>query len=561
MRVLAAVQRSLRVKAVTDEPVREIQYVDTVFSKACVDCFERCIEAGYGDRDSKLGTNPIRVDDALWRYWYQQEFDPGVIELVFDGHDRRYGIIPHTGTRKRGSADMLQLGRREIPSVEADDRTRTALGGRVRQFGACGGKLLSEVWVDRWTATGGSENYDEDGECLADCLARLTPQMLRGYHLFSFDDTFLLTIRGHWLKSCITCRFAVCLWVITWSTACEETSRVLPMAPSPLPTEKVGQLTVICPLNVQTQSLNGQPVPVTFPPPVVSGGLAPIESGCAFESGATFAIGTTAVVCNTSDSIGQTASCTWSAVVLAPPRLTVTKFLAFGDSLTAGVVSPPIRSLSRLEPANSYPFKSQIRLAQRYQTQFIDFVNAGLPGEDAALALGRFQDQLALHKPKAVFIMEGANDLGDSETGAGRGKAVALTMIEAMVVATKASGADPFVMTIPPQRAKLATVDMVAPYNNKLRALAIRQNAGLIDVFGIISTGQCPSSASTLPCLGDDHLHPTAQGYELIADAVVDTIIDRYDVTITPSVDDLVGSVLLRRVAEGDRRLVQPWVR
>ena len=349
--------------------------------------------------------------------------------------------------------------------------------------------------------------------------------------------------------------------MITWLAACEETSVVPPTSPSPLPADKVGQLTIACPVNVQTQSVDGQPVPITFPPPTVSGGLAPVASGCAFESGDAFDIGTTAVACNTSDSLGQIASCAWSVVVLAPPQLAITKLLAFRDSLTAGVVSAPVQGVLTLDPAKSYPFKSQLKLAQLYLTQFIDFVNAGLQGEDAALALGRFQSRLALHQPEAVFIMEGSNDLGDIAAGTGPGADVAITMIESMVVATKAAGADPFVMTIPPQRANLATADLVVPYNNKLRALAVRQNATLIDVFGIVSSGQCPSVASTFPCLGDDHLHLTEQGYELIAVAVVNTVIERYDVIITPTVDELAGPVLLRRAGEGDRRPVQPWVR
>ncbi len=294
---------------------------------------------------------------------------------------------------------------------------------------------------------------------------------------------------------------------------------------------------------------------MSYGAPTVSGGLAPVTITCTPESGTSLDVGTTTVTCNASDSIGQGASCMLSVVVLSQPQLLATKFLAFGDSLTAGVTSTPIQGVVQLEPHKSYPFKVQAKLAQRYLMQFIDVVNAGAAGEDAALAVSRFQSRLAQHQPEVVLLMEGANDLGDA--GAGAGAAAAADALETMVVSAKAAGSDLILATLPPQRSVRDTATLVQPFNDLVRAIATRQQVPLVDVYTVINTGQCATFSmlptafqsagavqridTTIPCIGDDHLHPTEEGYDLMAEAFVDRIVGIYDVVVTPTVGRLGG--------------------
>ena len=74
-----------------------------------------------------------------------------------------------------------------------------------------------------------------------------------------------------------------------------------------------------------------------------------------------------------------------------PPVLSITRILAFGDSLTAGTTSPPllVRSTGPGLP-ESYPFKLQALLAMRYTGQTIELFNEGQPGQRATLAPATF---------------------------------------------------------------------------------------------------------------------------------------------------------------------------
>ena len=214
--------------------------------------------------------------------------------------------------------------------------------------------------------------------------------------------------------------------------------------------------------------------------------------------------------------------------VTVVPTLRISSIVAFGDSLTAGVTSSVIPSSVQLEPNSSYPAQLLELLNQRYSAQTIRVTNAGVPGENAAEATSRLRSELGRLQPDVVLIMEGTNDLDpDSITPGLRGA----DAIETMVQDAKSRGVDPILATIPPQRPpSRETESMVNPYNDIIRQIAIRQSVPLVDVHQIISSGQCLGAGSLeLSCLGDDHLHPTAQGYGLIANAFFQRLMDLYE--------------------------------
>lgn len=213
--------------------------------------------------------------------------------------------------------------------------------------------------------------------------------------------------------------------------------------------------------------------------------------------------------------------------VTVVPTLRVSSILAFGDSLTAGVTSSVIPTSVQLEPNSSYPARLLELLNQRYGAQTISVTNAGVGGEDAADAIFRLQSELGRVQPDVVLIMEGTNDLeSDSMTPGLQGAAA----IETMVQDARSRGVDPILATIPPQRTSRETAPLVEPYNDIMRQIAIRQGVPLVDVHQIISVGQCLGAGSlVLSCLGDDDLHPTAQGYELIANAFFQRLMDLYE--------------------------------
>ncbi len=303
--------------------------------------------------------------------------------------------------------------------------------------------------------------------------------------------------------------------------------------PSSLNTERVGELGIACSADIQVQSVDGKAVPVSFSLATTDGGESPVTTTCNAESGAEFPIARTSVSCSASDNLGQAASCTFDVVVLSPPKLSVSKILAFGDSITSGVVSIPVLGAIRLalEPWNSYPTKLQGKLRQAYQYQAPSVINEGEAGERAADAPARLRAALARHQPDVVILMEGTNDLGAADAVEAARDELALDGIEEMLDDIKAAGAVAILATIAPVRESGPGIHtaLVGPYNARLRSMAASQGIQLVDVHQLLSGGAC----QPMSCIGDDNIHPTVQGYSVMADAFYERLVALYDIPIT----------------------------
>ena len=314
-----------------------------------------------------------------------------------------------------------------------------------------------------------------------------------------------------------------------------------PTSPTPLPPDKVAQLTIACSGNVTAQALNGVSSVVSYTAPRVNGGQAPVASGCTPPSGSTFAVGTSTVSCSASDELAQSASCSFTVRVLPPPMIAATRFLAFGDSLTAGVIAPPLAvpiSLAFANPSLSYPNRLRIALQGAYPVQSISMVNSGLPGEAAFEAVSRFQSDLVRVSPEVVLIMDGTNDVNSSgKLSASQAAAQAASAIDAMVADALGRGIDPILATIPPLRPVAGREDRAQAgleLNGMIRSIASGRAVPLVDVFTVVNQGGCSASSGvSIPCIGDDGIHPTEEAYELIAQEFFDTIVAIYDIPVS----------------------------
>ena len=328
-------------------------------------------------------------------------------------------------------------------------------------------------------------------------------------------------------------RLAACSFITIILAACSESSVVPPTAPSLLSTERVGELGIACTANIQVQSIDGKAVPVSFSLATTEGGEAPVTTTCDAESNAEFPIARTTVDCSASDNLGQAASCSFDVVVLSPPKLSVSKILAFGDSITSGIVSIPILGVIQLglEPWNSYPTKLQGKLRQAYQYQAPSVINEGVAGERAADAPARLRAALNRHQPDVVILMEGTNDLGAADAEESARDQLALDGIEEMLDDIKSANATPILATIAPVRESGPGIHtaLVGPYNTQLRSIAASRGIQLVDVHALLSDGAC----QPMSCIGDDNIHPTAQGYSIMADAFYERLVTLYDVPIT----------------------------
>lgn len=81
---------------------------------------------------------------------------------------------------------------------------------------------------------------------------------------------------------------------------------------------------------------------VTFPAPITAGGTLPLTVTCTPASGTRFTTGGTPVACLAMDAQGRQATCSFT-VTVTPLLIDVKRFIAFGDSITAGENGRPAR--------------------------------------------------------------------------------------------------------------------------------------------------------------------------------------------------------------------------
>jgi len=208
-------------------------------------------------------------------------------------------------------------------------------------------------------------------------------------------------------------------------------------------------------------------------------------------------------------------------------RLSRTRFMAFGDSLTAGEVTVPIGAIQGsfedpnpgsqaliskqiVVPGASYPTQLHAMLDARYPSQAsaISVTNAGVGGENTFRAVLRFEDELAANAPDAVIIMHGINNLV-----ADRGDVLTI-LIRSMVQSAKDRGVTVFVGSMVPtlpDRLRSQSVTLVEDYNARLKQMSVEEGVTFVDLYNALK----PEAASVI---GIDGLHPTEAGYKRIAE-------------------------------------------
>ena len=294
--------------------------------------------------------------------------------------------------------------------------------------------------------------------------------------------------------------------------------------PGPTPTPPGPTLS--CPSNRQLSAIQGQPTPVQYDVPAAQNGSAPVAVACTPEPGSEFPIGETTVTCTATDALARAASCTFVIAVTRVPQLSVTRILAFGDSLTEGTISPDPITLAVNRP-DSYPFQLQDLLAARYTDQTIDVINEGCAGEwisggnsNCDGGVQRLPGVLDRHEPQVVLLMHGANDLRRSS----RTISNIVGAMEQMVERVQREGAIAMVASLPPQNPEGSRGDAAGrlpEYTRQLARMAADEGAIFVDLFGEMGSWQ--------GYIGVDGLHPTPVGYRRIAEIFQQAIQDRFE--------------------------------
>jgi lysophospholipase L1-like esterase len=330
-----------------------------------------------------------------------------------------------------------------------------------------------------------------------------------------------------WRSVRLLCALTLTAATIGLSPACSSpTAPSRPPSGTPSPQGPSPALSLTCPEGASGAS-SGGPVAVSYTAPVVSGGAWPQEVNCSPPSGSTFALGQTAVTCRATDAANQSVSCGFNVTVSLIPRLTRTRFLAFGDSFTAGEVTIPAAGATREGFPNfslvvvagvSYPTLLASMLRTRYTDQAwaVDVVNEGKPGEWAEDGAKRLTVAVRKYDPEVLLLLEGINDLSAlGQPGVNR----ALLAIDTMAKEGRSRNARVFLATLPPNKPGPSAVatQILTAFNTGLRSIAAGEGAVLVDLNAALS-------GDVARYIGVDGMHPTEAGYRRIAEMFADAI-------------------------------------
>jgi lysophospholipase L1-like esterase len=322
---------------------------------------------------------------------------------------------------------------------------------------------------------------------------------------------------------------ALLLVAVATLNACDGT-----MGPTPVPQSGAPQIT--CPAPVTVTSSNGSALNVTYTPATVAGGKAPTTLACTPVSNSSFALGDTTVTCTATDALQRRASCSFRVSVVAPPKIALTSFAAFGDSITAGddgthfaALVPPA-SLPLVLASGNYPDVLIGLLRAKYTAQVsqLQVANLGAPGEFAAgpETMSRFNQKVIASDAQALLLMEGANDITfwdyNNQPSVAASQTAAISALGAMIDRARQRGIRVYLATLPPQRPNPPAMNCspicrgygapyVAEFNDRIRVLAVQKNATLVDVNAAFG--------GDLSLINGDGLHPNLAGFQRIAEA------------------------------------------
>lgn len=304
-------------------------------------------------------------------------------------------------------------------------------------------------------------------------------------------------------------------WVV--AAACGGKS-----GPGPSPATQPPQ--IACPSEVTVRGVVGSAA-ATFPDPTVTGGAAPVNTTCTRASGTSFPIGTTAVSCTAQDAQSRQATCSFN-VTLTGVSLAVTKYGAYGDSLTEGETGRPNLFETLLDIPNAYPTRLQAAFDQNYPGQGVTVINRGHSGDSVDTTDAAIRRFLPTDRPGAALVLTGFNDLtgpctfGQSGTAACRNAAdqkvpVGLRDCIRHIREANAGVQFIFVSTLtPPGPTGSQRIDpnAIVQANARIRQIAAAEGVVLVDAHAAFV-------AHEAEYVNVDGLHLRPAGYQALADA------------------------------------------
>ena len=249
------------------------------------------------------------------------------------------------------------------------------------------------------------------------------------------------------------------------------------------------------------------------------GGRAPVGVACAPEAGSLFPIGETEVRCTAIDADTASAACGFAIRVRVSQTLLRTKFVAFGDSITDGAIS--LAPLIMLAGPETYPYKLEQMLLQKYPTQAFTVVNSGKGGEDTREGAARLPSVIQAEQPEVLLLLEGINHINELSN------ARQVSALETMVAEAQRRNVEVIIATVMPvtpafSQYRSTTVPKIRDLNERIFQIANEHGLGnVVDLFALFEANP--------GLIGRDGVHPTSEGQTRIAEAFRDEIVRRYE--------------------------------
>ena len=209
-------------------------------------------------------------------------------------------------------------------------------------------------------------------------------------------------------------------------------------------------------------------------------------------------------------------------VIIPTPNqaLGATRFVAFGDSITYGTLSS-FDGVFLSNVPGSYPSVLASWLIQAHAPQSFVVLNEGSPGETARNGIDRLPGVLSTHRPQVLLLLEGINDMNVNDATPAQVASNVQYMVQiarlyncTVLVATMPQT---YPSTYPDGSERTQSAAKIVPFNNEVRRLlAGAQNVHIVDVY--------TAFGSNRSLMGNDGLHPTAAGYQRMAQEFLQVI-------------------------------------
>lgn len=211
-----------------------------------------------------------------------------------------------------------------------------------------------------------------------------------------------------------------------------------------------------------------------------------------------------------------------------PNRLGATSFMAFGDSITAGVLSSFDGAFLFDAPAQAYNERLLLILNSAHAGQSFSVINRGAPGERASQGESRLPGELNQHRPRVLLLLEGINDMiGGVSPERAASSVLQLVQIARLynVTVLVATMPQTFYSVSPTGVIRENARTQIVPFNTEVRRLVEGlPNVYVVDLYSTFGTDQGAG------LMGNDGLHPTPAGYQRMAEAFYAAIVTRFPV-------------------------------